>query len=495
MTIQTEAKKPTNRVYADLYLKRRYPDGTFDSDWIDISRYVAGGGYNQIKYQLDSGDFDVGVFVANSVNVVLSNNEGRFNEIDDSRSYWSMLESRNLSKIKIEAGYIDENDAKVSATPFEGILDDKSFVINDDDTVSFTVLARESVFKSLEVITGTLASSISASDAIYTLCYRGEVVDYMTLDSDNINPGNDITIDDPTVYDGKKLDSVLAEILVITNSVMYVDENGNLIVKNREHTRRPVINLYSNASTGQHDNIYRITAVNNGRHRVKNLWYWSGSAINASSSAYFHNRYGVTRKSISYDSITTGATKQSIIDALLAEWQYPKQEFIVTTDFIPGVINFYDTITLDVNPRYSRQDDLAISGLAVSGTARSVSFLSGLKISPLLGFKILAYHHDLNNATTTMKVRNIGNQINDGYLEMVLSETYTVAFAASSTEDIDVSPDGLNAQRCKVEVLDTGDDYETLDIEVTRPDANTITLTTGVAITKTLRVLVVETKA
>ena len=44
MSLIEEATKGLNRIYADIYLKRRYPDGSFDSSWIDITRWVVTSG-------------------------------------------------------------------------------------------------------------------------------------------------------------------------------------------------------------------------------------------------------------------------------------------------------------------------------------------------------------------------------------------------------------------------------------------------------------------
>lgn len=302
-------------------------------------------------------------------------------------------------------------------------------------------------------------------------------------------------LDDPSQFNGVKLDAVINRILFITNSIGYVDPDGNFIVKGRRHSRRIIHSFYKNSIDGYKDNIYGITNINNGRQRLKNSWFWGGTSIYSTSLEHHSKRYGISRRSISEPSVTNTDTIQNILDYQRDEWQFPKQEMQIETDYLPGVFSFYDTVTLDINPRYSRQNDLAISGLAVSGEARSVDFLSGFKIDPLKGFKILAISHDLNQGKTILKLRNIGKTLTDGYLEMILSQTYSVVFTAATSVDIDVSPDGLNAQYCKVEILDSGSDYKTDMIEVKRPDANTIRLTSGVAITKTFRVLVVEAQA
>lgn len=492
MSILTESKRSTNKLYADVYMKRKFPDGSFDSDWIDITRWFLGDGIGSIKYELDSGDYEVGLFVANSVKISLDNSAGKFSDVDDTRSYWAGFESRNLSKFKIEAGYLDENDEKVAATPFEGYLEERSLSSDENDTIGVTILSRDSIFKTVDVVAGTLSSAILSSEAIYILCNRGEITDYVTVDSANINPSNDVVLDAPSSLNGAKLDSALNEIMLLTGSVLYVDSDGNMIVTSRNNSPKIKHQFYRNSMTGQKDNIYGISNINNGRQRVKNYWTWSGGSVSAFSASHHLKRYGVTRKSIGSSSVTSNAVRQSILDDQLAEWQFPKKELEIETDYIPGVLSFFDTVTVDVSPRLSRNDDLAISGHAISGSARSVDYSTGLSIDKNLGFKVLSIEHNLREAKTKLKLREKGSKLNDGYFYMIQSAYYSAAFVAATSVDVDVSGDGMNAQYCKVEFLDAGDNYKTSGISVTRPDSSTIRFTSGASITKTFRVLVVE---
>ena len=209
MAFSDEVKKSTNRIYADVYLKRRYPDGSFDTDWIDITRWVRTDSIGSMKFSLDSGDYDVGIFVVSSMSILFDNSTGKFNDNTDSRSLWAAFESRNLSKVKIEAGYINDDDTLSAATPFTGILDERSMRTSDNDTVAATLSSLDSVLTNNYVVPGTLSSATLASDAIFTLCNRSEVTDYVTVTGANINPGLDVTIDTTSDFDGRKLNLVI----------------------------------------------------------------------------------------------------------------------------------------------------------------------------------------------------------------------------------------------------------------------------------------------
>lgn len=65
-------------------------------------------------------------------------------------------------------------------------------------------------------------------------------------------------------------------------------------------------------------------------------------------------------------------------------------------------------------------------------------------------------------------------------------------WVAATTKDVDVSVYNMDARYCGVEVLENGSSYVTADFQITRPDANTVRLTSGIALTGTFRVILTE---
>jgi hypothetical protein len=495
LTTTTEAAKRVNRGYVDVFLKRRLPSGEYEADWMDVSLHIDSGSISALDFSLDSGDFDVGLFRTGNLSMVFINRTGKFSDVRDSRSLWAAFETRHLSKIKIEAGYRDDDDERIVEVVFNGLWDDRTVAQDSSDNVNVTILALESVFQTVNVIPGSLSSALAASEVIYALCARSEITTHFTVDLANIDPANDITIDVPSAFAGRPLDSVLQEIMLLTNSVMYVDADGDMIVRNRETLRRVVLELRLNSETGKSDNIFGLSAFNTGRQRVKNYWSWSSTVLVAQSEDHHQRRFGVATRSVSSSAITDNDVRQDILDALLAEWQFPKRELEVVTDYLPNAISFFDLVTVDVRPSLARHDDLPMTGEAVAGTDRVVGFASGLTIEKEIGFKVLAIKHDLRAFTTTLKLREKGNQLNDGYISTMISKAVTVEFTAEATKDIDVSVYGMDAQYCKVEPTDEDSDFETLDITVSRPSTSIIRLTAGGNITATMRILIAEVEA
>jgi hypothetical protein len=381
---------------------------------------------------------------------------------------------------------------------FEGIIDERSFVFDvENDTVSCTVISREYAFQTVNMVGGSLGTSVLASDAIYVLCNRPEITAYMTILESNINPANDVTFDAPNQWAGMKLNDVLNEIMLVTNSIMYIDKDGYLIVKSRQHSRLVKLELRQNSNTGKQDNIYSIRNVNSGRHRVKNYISWGSgtSAIVESSADEYLERFGITKKTVSCDAITNVATKATVISELLNEWQFPKQEMEVETDYQANEIDFFDMVTVDIIPQLTRKNELPICGEAICGSAVLVDYASGFKTDVNKGYKVISIEHSLSEFKTRLKLREIGNQLNDGYIHMILTKSIPAVFSSETYKDINVAAYSMNAQRCLVQVINPSGSYVTEEFTISRPSSSIVRVTSGVALTGTYNVLCSEVEA
>lgn len=494
MTFFQEANKPGNRIFTDVFIKRRLPSGDYESDWLDISHLVTSG-LKSLSYSLDSTDFDVGIFTQDNVNLTFNNRFGHFNDLDDSRSLWAALESRHLTKFKIESGYIGEDEEVFGEVSFQGLFDDRTFNKSDNDDVSVQILAREYVLQNLDVPAGTFGSAILASEAIFILLNRGEVIEQFGVDATYIQPDIDFILDDPAQYNGKKLNAVLNEILLLTNSVGFINSADYFEVRTRQVGPMVSLNFYSNARLpgAYKDNINAIRQVNSGRQRVKNVITF-GAAISKSADHHLE-RYGITKKNITSDAVTNLAVRQSIADRMREEWQFPKQEMILTTDYIGNSAKLLGLCRIDVQPDY----DVKYTELptfddpeTVIDSAQLIGFTNGMFISRDRGYKIISVEHDLQAGETVLKLREKGKTLTDGWFDVLATAKYDVVFAAETTKSVNTAPKGIDAQCALVNILDPDDDLANTDIKISRPNSSTITLETPMPITKTFRLLVVE---
>ena len=111
------------------------------------------------------------------------------------------------------------------------------------------------------------------------------------------------------------------------------------------------------------------------------------------------------------------------------------------------------------------------------------------------GFKVLSIEHSLSSFKSTLKLREIGNQLNDGFIHMILSKSIATTFAAETYKDINVASYSMNAQLCQVEVVNPSGDYVTEEFTVSRPSTSIVRITSGVALTGTYNVLCSEVEA
>ena len=122
-TLKEIANRSTQQIFAEVYLKRRKSDGDYEPDWLEITRYVEGGLGGTITNSIDSQDYDIGVFREDNLSLSFNNRDGRFNDVEDSRSFWAAYDTRHLSKIKIEYGYLEDGE-KVGGLVYQGLIDD-----------------------------------------------------------------------------------------------------------------------------------------------------------------------------------------------------------------------------------------------------------------------------------------------------------------------------------------------------------------------------------
>ena len=346
----------------------------------------------------------------------------------------------------------------------------------------------------MNIPAGLLGSEQAASEVLFSILNRGEITSHLTISSTNINPNNDITIDNPAAYNGKKVKAVVEEILLLTNSVAMIDENAAFVVRARTSSNQVSHRFFMNPRRRSNsDNVYSIRAMNSGRHRVKNGIYWQGSTEFSQSEDHHVEQFGLNKKTISSDAITSTVTRQAIVNRLREEFQFPKEEFELETDYLGTAAQLLQTVTCDIQPAFSRQNEIPVAGVAVAGEAVAVGFSSGIFIIPEKGYKVIGIRHNLKDARTILKLREIGKTLTDGYFDMLTTQVYDVSFVAQEYVTINTAADSINARLTIVQVIDHNDEYDTeKGLRVTRPSTSEIKITSTTAITKDFKVYVVE---
>jgi hypothetical protein len=95
-------------------------------------------------------------------------------------------------------------------------------------------------------------------------------------------------------------------------------------------------------------------------------------------------------------------------------------EIVAKTSEVRG-LNFFDLVSIDYYYRVkpSQGKKLPMYGSAIYGDAIYPIVSGNLKISPKKAFKVIGISEDPNIFLTTVKLREIGSKIDDGYFDSV----------------------------------------------------------------------------
>jgi len=152
------------KVFRRLYMKRRTQDG-YESSWQKIDpKYILS--YGSVTHSID--DIKPNFFNISGLTIRVRNNDGFFNDVDDSKSFWNGYLSRYKTLIKIEAGYEDENGTEYPSNPIQyiGIID-KDFSMNEQSIMEISTKNIVSVFENVPAsqIAG-LGATLTASEIV-----------------------------------------------------------------------------------------------------------------------------------------------------------------------------------------------------------------------------------------------------------------------------------------------------------------------------------------
>lgn len=409
------ARKSWQLQYVNAYIYRKYDSITWDVTPIDVSRDLLFEKIGNISFSLDPSAFDVGLFFSSKVTIFLENSRGRYSDINSSRSIWSGFSTRDGSIFKLDCGYIDESSQEVSNIAFQGVIKSKTVEEDGDDNIKFDVFGFEQVFADIKVQVGSLIPAM-AQNIIFSILDKPEITSIITVNLANINPDNNIFIDVPSVFNNESIKSVLSTILLATNSVAYVDNNKVLHVKARRETEAIILQLSSNSQIGLQDNIITIKKYT-GEARIFNVFKTNDNLFFSESSPDLQQIYGVNIKEINLDLLTDSNTIQSVLDRLVTEFQVPKEEFEIETDYLGDAIQLLDKVSLEVFPDVIDTGfPPPICGQAICGSAVLTDFYGAMVVYGDKVYKVLKITHDLKKMITKLYIRNVGITFDDGYL-------------------------------------------------------------------------------
>lgn len=341
-TLETLETKSRLRVYETLEISIR--NKTY-SDWIDISDYLLDSTSTEIESVIDFDSYGYGEVKTSTATFILNNKDGYFNDNQDMYSVFSNSESRHYTKVRYKAGYID--NGIIDELVFYGLLNEKT---SETDVVNgryqFVALSLSQILSEQSIPSGILNASMTVSQAVNAIVNRTDITQYITYDAGNVNPDYDLTFDDATVFNNRKISEVLTDICQKCNSIWYVDMNGDFILESRTpNTNTPF--LFTGGSKGTIKcNILSIMSYDAGFKKIINQVKYGNTVVDGN----YLSTFGTNTFNLDGDDITTEATKLEIANRIITEHEVPKRRVSLKTAYMPNVISIKDRCIIDYKP-------------------------------------------------------------------------------------------------------------------------------------------------
>lgn len=346
-TVTQLIKRDTQFPIRRAYIKRRYLDGNYESNWQRIDflnsedRVLSWGSFS---LEVDFQPGQIGAFEISELTIAVDNQGGQFNIETDPQSIWypdSTYLNRRYTKIKIEAGFLDEDENEVGVeTVFEGVIE--RVVISESQTAQIMSLPYTAILKSFLIADLGLSGPGPVSSVVTSIMNQSKITAYIPYiaPTNTINP----TISDMANLEGTYWD-VLKSLAQQANAIPYL--NGpTWAFKDRE--AGGLVWQFNGAGT-QFPDIFTIEEFDDeGADRVRLYWQAKGTTLTAiSSDDTLKRKYLNAPQIIDLDNYDN-ANKAIILSALLAEWEQPRPRVGFVTNFMVNEIDLLDKVTLKV---------------------------------------------------------------------------------------------------------------------------------------------------
>jgi len=420
MTIADEIAKNYQRCFRRVKIKRRLtsPSGSnyYEADWLDVTDKVPV--VDDITWNIDN--LELNQFTQGGLGLTCKNDNFEWGKESISTSVFFNYLTRHKTKIKIEGGYIAADETEYSYDIGAGLIVGGSISAQSDGTIYipcdapgtlFEEAAADYIYEKINV-DGTTdwwdAKTISTVvQYLYDLQRSGAYVFHPFLEGSDILPANDIVADLYNFADWSCKDA-LDKMAEVSNSAHWVGADFRL--KFQSKTETVAVQYVFNGPGTNNPNILKAYDYNEGINNVYNRisWYNTDPLVEAietwtpgdSSSTY---KYGQRTYSVDNRLVTTGATRQTICDNLLAAYKSPKEEITIETKFVPQ-LKLLDKVTLNYYGDYSTYP-ASLYGITLVGKGAYTGRRGGIKITK--NMKIIKITHDVMTFKSTLVLREV----------------------------------------------------------------------------------------
>lgn len=385
--------------------------------WVDVSADVKLDSIGSFTSSLDGSDFDVGIFTFGNITININNASGKYSDVDDIRSIFRYRRGGSKVKITWQKG---DNDAVCNFStcgeiyPYyelnvvEGLLNDESLTTDlrlADN--SFKLLSYASIFDSVEAPYSSLTNGDTVLEILTVLLAESDITKTITIDSANINPNLNAVIDDVSGYEDSSVKDIIDDMLLISNSVLYFEED-TLFIGPRTPTTTVQQTFYGQASKLGIEDMQKVDKIRSGLSRTFNLWKWEDTTLSARSQTSIDD-HGLRINDLNIDAITNNTTRQAILNSYSGEFFEPKREFKFTTTLDVENRNNLDRVNFDYpTPYYTTEGvEIPLYTKAVYGVSKYPFGEYSLELGVLEFFKVISIGIDLKKGLITYGVREI----------------------------------------------------------------------------------------
>jgi hypothetical protein len=384
-------------------------------DEIEITDYVTFDGIGLIRSQIDAQDYNVGVFNYDDLEMKVHNVNGLFNEETDLRSLFKF--TRDQAKIRIVFSN-DNGDYIV----FRGLINEEATKLDTQkELITFKVLSRDSVIRNVQVAAGLVSDGMTAKNAILAIMNQSAIGAVLTTISANVNPDLDFHIDDGSKFDSISCKDAINNLLVASNSIMLIDDLGNVTIKDRtEDTTRDIVNLFGPYDIYRRQNTIKMTDYNTGKQRMYNSFRVNDQFA---SNAGFAIQFGFRQYEVDLNFVTSDNTAAEIAANLLDEFKYPKLEtqVMIPISVAPG-IKLLDRVSLNWPLLVKPWPGTFFPVIGITKIGDDMEplpiRLGSIDVQPTVAWKVILIEENPKDFTKNLKLRQIGKNISDGYFNI-----------------------------------------------------------------------------
>lgn len=375
---------------------------------VDMTDFISN--FSNVKQEIDNADYDIGIFTFGNLTLNCLNNKRKFSDETEALSIFPYIRD----KAKVEIQYRDKEANEI--TRFKGLINDDATRLDiKTNIVRFKVLSLDSIFRQVSIPPGAIVIGDLFSTVIKKILNVPEITNTLNYNPANINVNLDLAIDNGEVFSNAVVKTSLDQLLRASNSILYIDENDNVIVTDRAENVA-TFSLFGNGDKYGRENILSIKKFNNGTHRVFNSIKVGETEVSTDDAWVAEN--GFRQKEFDFDFITTASKEEQIADRILNHFRVPKMEMdmIVQTEAV-NTIRILDTVRASYD--YKTTPDPRDSKLPLLGQDELLTFHlpyaeGSFRIQDHFKWKVIGISENGKDFTTTLKLRQTGTEANDG---------------------------------------------------------------------------------